>query len=126
GRGAHPAPRPDTLVIARAAGLLLLALLLAGVGAPVARAALARARERPLPWRSDGTLLFVVDLSTAPGDDARPRVDLALRIPSDQLRYLSRRDSLFATVRLTVEFRTRFGKAEHADTRTIALTTTAH
>jgi len=113
-------------VIARAAGLVLLALLLAGVGAPVARAGVDPDHERPLPWRSDGSLLFVVDLSTAPGDDARPRVDLALRIPSDQLRYLSRRDSLFATVRLTVEFRTRFGKAEHADTRTIALSATAH
>ncbi len=79
-------------------------------------------RDRPLPWRSEGKLLFTVDVAPGPGADARTRADVALRIPGDQLRYLDRGDSLIAQVRLIVEFKTRFGKSEHTDTRTLTLT----
>ena len=79
-------------------------------------------RDRPLPWRSDGKLLFIVDLAPSPGKDPRTRVDVAVRIPGDQLRYVDRGDSLVAQVKLSVEFRTRFGKKEHADDRTITVT----
>jgi len=105
---------------------LLPALLLAGAGAPAARAGVDPDHERPLPWRSTGNLLFVVDLATSPSDDIRPRVDLALRIPEDQLRYAPHGDSLYARVRLTVDFRTRFGKPEHTDTRVLDLASPAH
>jgi GWxTD domain-containing protein len=79
-------------------------------------------RDRPLPWRSEGKLLFIVDVAPGPGADARTRADVALRIPGDQLRYLDRGDSLVAQVRMTVEFRSRFGKPEHTDARTLTLT----
>jgi len=94
------------------------------LGAPAgpARAGVDPDRERPLPWRSDDRLLFVVDLAPSPGQDARPRVDVALRIPGDQLRYIDRGDSLVGTVRVTIEFRTRFGKPEHSAKRTITVT----
>jgi hypothetical protein len=68
-------------------------------------------RDRPLPWRSEGALLFIADVAPGPGADARTRADIALRIPGDQLRYLDRGDSLIGQVRLSVEFRTRFGKS---------------
>ena len=76
-------------------------------------------RERPLPWRSEGRLLFVADVTSAPGagGDPRTRVDVALRIPGDQLRYLDRGDSLVGTLRLSVAFKSRFGQNEHEESR---------
>ena len=78
-------------------------------------------RERPLPWRSEGRLLFIADVSAAPGSggDPRSRVDIALRIPGDQLRYLDRGDSLVAEIRLHVEIKSRFGKDELKESRTL-------
>ena len=64
----------------------------------------------------------MVDLAPGPGPDHRTRADVALRIPGDQLKYMDRGDSLVAQVQLTIEFRTRFGKAERTDRRTITLT----
>ncbi|MGH7725553.1 MAG: hypothetical protein ACREOU_08990, partial [Candidatus Eiseniibacteriota bacterium] len=92
-------------------------MLLAGFGGTRADAGIDPDRERPLPWRSEGRLLFITDAVTAPGDDGRTRLDLALRIPGDQLRYLDRGDSLVGQLRLTVEFRTRFGKPELSEKR---------
>lgn len=79
-------------------------------------------RDRPLPWRSEGALLFIADVAPGPGADARTRADIALRIPGDQLRYLDRGDSLIGQVRLSVEFKTRFGKSEHKDERVLTVT----
>ena len=78
-------------------------------------------RERPLPWRSEGRLLFIADIASAPGtgSDPRSRVDVALRIPGDQLRYVVRGDSLVGELRLHVEIKSRFGKSEHAESRTL-------
>lgn len=58
---------------------------------------------------------------SAPGTDGRTRLDVALRIPGDQLRYLDRGDSLVGQLRLSVEFRTRFGKPEHAEKRELTV-----
>lgn len=110
----------------RLRAVLLPAVLLAGLDASRAFAGVDPDHERPLPWRSDGSLLFVVDLATAPAEDLRPRVDLSLRIPADQLRYRVSGDSLYASVRLSVEIKTRFGKPEHADDRTLSLVASAH
>ena len=81
-------------------------------------------RERPLPWRSEGRLLFIADVASSPGraGDPRSRVDVALRIPGDQLRYLDRGDSIVGDLRLTVEFRTRFGKREMSESRALRVT----
>lgn len=105
---------PTTLLV-----LLALFGVLRGTGAG---AGIDPDRERPLPWRSEGRLLFLADAVTAPGDDGRTRFDLALRIPGDQLRYIDRGDSLVGSIRLTVEFRTRFGKSEHTEKRELAVT----
>ena len=90
--------------------------------APHAFAGVDPDRDRPLPWRSEGMLLFVVDVAPNPGRDSRTRADVALRIPGDQLRYVDRGDSLVAQVRVSIEFRSRFGKKEHGDQRTLTLT----
>ena len=78
-------------------------------------------RERPLPWRSEGRLLFIADVGSSPGRDGdhRSRVDIALRIPGDQLRYLDRGDSIVGAIRLSVEFRSRFGKKGTSETRAL-------
>jgi GWxTD domain-containing protein len=99
-----------------------MAAALAGAAAGPARAGIDPDRDRPLPWRSEGRLLFVVDLAPGPGPDHRTRTDVALRIPGDQLKYMDRGDSLVAQVQITIEFRTRFGKAERTDRRTVTLT----
>jgi GWxTD domain-containing protein len=84
-------------------------------------------RARPLPWRSEGRLLFIADVVPAPSPagDPRTRLDVVLRVPGDQLRYVDRGDSLVGELRLTVEFRTRFGKPEHREVRTIPVTSPA-
>ncbi len=86
-----------------------------------ARAGVDPDRDRPLPWRSEGRLLFVVDVTPGPGPDGKTRADVALRIPGDQLKYVDRGDSLVAQVQLTVEFRTRFGKPERTDRRRLTV-----
>ena len=53
-----------------------------------------------------------------PGDQ-RSRLDVALRIPGDQLRYLVSGDSAVGQVRVTVEFRSRFGQKESSEARTL-------
>jgi GWxTD domain-containing protein len=93
---------------------------LGATGGP-ARAGVDPDRERPLPWRSEGRLLFIADATSAPGtgDEPRSRVDVALRVPGDQLRYVDRGDSLVGELRLKVEFKSRFGRTEHEETRTL-------
>ncbi len=54
--------------------------------------------------------------------DPRSRVDVALRIPGDQLRYVDRGDSIVGELRLIVEFRTRFGQKEMSEERTLRVT----
>lgn len=65
--------------------------------------------------------MFITDVASAPGaaGDPRSRVDIALRIPGDQLRYVDHGDSLVGELRLTVEFRSRYGKSEHKERRTL-------
>jgi GWxTD domain-containing protein len=75
-----------------------------------------------LPWRSEGKLLFFTDVVTAPGRDGRSRVDVAFRIPGDQLRYLDRGDSLLAEIQVGIEFRTRFGKSLANDVQSHTVT----
>jgi GWxTD domain-containing protein len=107
----------------RIAHLFTLALALcAGAVASPLRADIDPDRERPLPWRSSGKLLFFTDVATSPGPDGKTRVDVAVRIPGDQLRYLDRGDSLVGEIRLGVEFKTRFGKGLATDERPYTLT----
>ncbi len=69
-------------------------------------------------------MLFITDIVASPGHagDGRSRLDVALRIPGDQLRYVDRGDSIVADLRLTVEFRTRFGQKELGESRTLRVT----
>ncbi len=46
-------------------------------------------------------------------------MDVLLRIPGDQLRYVDLGDSLVGQLRITVEFKSRFGRKEHEESRTI-------
>lgn len=74
-----------------------------------------------MPWRSEGRLLFFADVIASPGapGDKRSRLDVALRIPGDQLRYLVSGDSAVGEVRVTVEFKSRFGQKESTQARTL-------